>query len=135
MGMGPDQLGQVRRQVIEAVRRLRVEILWKPGKDVQHLRTRIRYGHLLEDATLADYHAIIRGIVKSGEAEVYIYVWHTDIYPTVVGLVDGQRWLVMFSVAGVMETAFPPTDPIQYLADPRFQYIGTLQELEDDRLS
>lgn len=35
----------------------------------------------------------------------------------------------MFSLNGIMETAFPPTDPDTYLADSRFRYLGTMQEL------
>ena len=41
----------------------------------------------------------------------------------------GRRWLVMFDLEGVMETAFPPTDPEVYLSDPCFQYLGTMKEL------
>lgn len=108
---------------------MRAEIRWKPGKDTQHLETRIKHGHLPDTATLNDYHAIIAAILNSDTADVYVYVWKGAVYPTVVDKHDDRCWLVMFSLAGVMETAFPPEDPDEYLADERFQRIGTAQEL------
>ena len=36
----------------------------------------------------------------------------------VVAEVEGVRWLVMLSLDGIMETAFPPEDPETYLARP-----------------
>jgi hypothetical protein len=35
----------------------------------------------------------------------------------------------MFGLNGIMETAFPPDDPVAYLADVRFQLLGSMQEL------
>lgn len=60
---------------------------------------------------------------------VYAYIWPNAAYVTVVGIYRDEYWLVMFSMEGIMETAFPPTDSAEYLSDPRFQYIGTIQEL------
>jgi len=60
---------------------------------------------------------------------LYIYVWKEDnVYPTVVSTYNQKIWLVMFSLSGILETAFPPTDPEGYLADERFYYAGLLQE-------
>jgi hypothetical protein len=42
---------------------------------------------------------------------------------------EGVRWLVMVGLDSVMETAFPPEDPETYLANLRFQRLGTLEEL------
>jgi len=34
----------------------------------------------------------------------------------------------MFNLSGVLETAFPPTDEKNYLADERFRYLGSAKE-------
>jgi hypothetical protein len=34
----------------------------------------------------------------------------------------------MFSLSGIMETAFPPDDPETYLADKRFEDLGEISE-------
>jgi hypothetical protein len=119
----------VRQRVIVAIRLVRSGIRWKPGKDASHLQTRIGYGHLPNTATLADYEQIINRIVHDPTALVYGYFWEQVVYPTVVGSHEGYRWLVMFGLNGVMETAFPPDDPAEYLADTRFRYLGVMQEL------
>jgi hypothetical protein len=84
-------------------------------------------------ATLDDYQAIIASILRDATADVYVYVWRPmAIFPTVVAFHVDRQWLVMFGLDGVMETAFPPTDPEQYLSDPRFHYLGTMQEVLDE---
>lgn len=128
----PDLLagsGDLMQIVRGAIAQLRIQIIWKPGKAVEHVRTRIRYGHLPSDATLADYETIIAAIVQDARAHVYAYHWRQDIYPTVAGGFQGRTWLVMFGPGGVMETAFPPEDADQYLSDRRFQYLGVLGDL------
>jgi hypothetical protein len=124
--MRRNQLKPVVSQVID---RLRREIKWKPGKDRQHLQTRIGYGHLPADSTMADYENIIHGILADKAAEVYVYTWEANIFPTVVGDYNNEKWLVMFSLSGIMETAFPPTDVEEYLSNPRFQKLGLMGEL------
>ena len=123
----PELLARVR----SSIQLVQKKIRWKPGKDVQHLQTRIRYGHLSAAATIADYETIIANIVNSPQTDVYIYRWGQDIYPTLVTTYQDQRWLVMFGLNGIMETAFPPTDPEEYLADPRFQHFGKMEELSE----
>lgn len=116
-------------QVKTALITIQNSVNWKPGKDYEHLQTRQRYGHLPDTATLADYNDLIQQLVNSAEAELYIYVWRKDnIYPTVVARYQQKIWLVMLSLSGVIETAFPPTSPQEYLADTRFHYQGFLQE-------
>lgn len=115
--------------VMEAIRRLRDHVQWKPGKDYQHLIKRIALRHLPPGATVAEYNMLIRRVVQSPAAEVFVYRWHETDYPTVVDVVDGIRWLVMCSLDGVMETAFPPEDAETYLADTHFTRLGTLKEL------
>ncbi len=122
-------LRNLRLDVRSAIQRLRLQIEWKPGKDRKHLETRIGYGHLSQTATLEEYESIIAAIVGDQAASVYAYIWPTAIYATVVGIHRAEYWLVMFSIDGIMETAFPPTDIDEYLSDSRFQYLGTVQEL------
>lgn len=99
---------QIRQNVIEALRLIQNQIQWKPGKDKQHLQTRTDYGYLPPESTLAAYEAIIHTIIHDETAVVYVYLWQQDVYPTIVGNFSNRRWLVMFSLQGIMETAFPP---------------------------
>jgi hypothetical protein len=115
--------------IVTAIRELREQVRWKPGKDVAHLSKRIALRHLAFGATVADYGALILRVVSTPTADVFAYRWGDAIYPTVVAEVAGVRWLVMMSLEGIMETAFPPEEPDIYLADPRFQRLGTLEEL------
>ena len=128
--MRTDSANELLSRVVAASRALQAEIRWKPGKDIQHLRTRQHYGHLPRSATLIDYEAIITSILRDDSADVYVYLWQSEvIYPAIVGSHENRRWLVMFDLEGVMETAFPPTVSEVYLSDPRFQYLGTMKEL------
>ena len=122
----PDEL---RANVIAAIKAVQKSVRWKPGKDYKHLQTRKRYGHLTANATLEEYNEIIQTLMNSETAELYIYVWQEDnFYPTVVSTYNQKIWLVMFGLSGILETAFPPTDPEGYLLDERFCYVGLLQE-------
>jgi hypothetical protein len=116
-------------RVIDAIRRLREGLRWRPGKDTQHLAKRIELGHLPVGTTLAEYEAIVIRVISTSAAEVFVYRWGETLYPTVVAEVEGARWLVMVGLDSTMETAFPPEDPETYLANLRFQRLGTLEEL------
>ncbi|MEZ4726849.1 MAG: hypothetical protein R3E79_06915 [Caldilineaceae bacterium] len=119
--------------VLPAIRAVQTQIRWKPGKDISHLRTRICYGHLHSSSTIPDYEAIIHHVMNEPTAEVWVYIWHDgSVYPTIVSLYQEQVWLVMFGTNGIMETAFPPTDPDEYLADVRFKYMGRLQDITNE---
>jgi hypothetical protein len=113
----------------DAIRRLRERVRWRPGKNTQHLAIRIELGHLPVGTILAEYEAIIIGAISPSTAEVVVYRWGEPIYPTVVADVEGVRWLVMVGLDSVMETAFPPEDTEAYLANLRFQRLGTLAKL------
>ena len=115
--------------VREAIRRLRDHVQWKPGKAHQHLAKRIALGHLPLHTTVAEYEALIHRVIHTAAAEVWVYRWGEHFYPTVVTEMDGLRWLVMLSLDGIMETAFPPEDPETYLVDTRFTRVGTIEEL------
>lgn len=63
------QLGNI----VEAIRRLREQVPWKPEKAVQHLAKRVDLGHLPPGTTVAVYDALIRRIVRTPAAEVWVY--------------------------------------------------------------
>ena len=116
-------------RITDAIRRLRERVRWRPGKNTQHLAKRIELGHLPVGTTLAEYEATIIRVISTSTAEVFVYRWGETLYPTIVAEVEGVRWLVMVGLDSVMETAFPPEDPEIYLANLRFQRLGTLEEL------
>lgn len=116
--------------ILQAIARVREQIIWKPGKATSHLLKRIRLGHLPDDASLDRYNAIITAVANSPEANVYVYVYGETIYPTLVANADNKVWLVMISVEGVLETAFPPDRAESYLANSNFVYLGSVKELQ-----
>lgn len=115
--------------IVDAIRRLREQVRWRRGRDVQHLVKRIALGHLQIGTTVTEYDTLIMRVVNTPTAEVLVYRWGETIYPTVVAEIEGIRWLVMMGLDSIMETAFPPEDPETYLANPRFQRLGNLEEL------
>ena len=117
-----------KQQIAAVIRQVQHEIRWKPGSAARHLRTRKRRGHLSADATLDDYHAIIQDVLTTDEAAVYLFSYD-EAYPTVVTLLHKRHWLVMFSLTGVMETAFIVEKPHSYLNKSNVEYMGTLQEV------
>ncbi|NJN84577.1 MAG: hypothetical protein HC802_21345 [Caldilineaceae bacterium] len=113
-----------------AIKTVRNHLRWRPGKAQTHLARRREYGHIPTTATLSSYETVISSIVWNGSANVYLYRWkETATYIAVVGVFEDKEWLVMFGLDGIMETAFPPTDPKKYLSDTRFVFLGTLQEI------
>ncbi len=116
-------------RIVDAIHRLRERIRWRLGKNAQHLAKRIELGHLPVGTTLAEFEVIISRVINTSTAEVFIYRWGETLYPTVVAEVDGTLWLVMIGLDSIMETAFPPENSATYLANLRFQRLGTLEEL------
>jgi hypothetical protein len=82
-----------------------------------------------ENATLDTYKIIIATIVTNSDSQVYIYRYQQLIYPTITLSLNNTLWLVMIGLDGILETAFPPSNPQQYLSNPAFIYIGNLKEL------
>ncbi|MEG4282298.1 hypothetical protein QUB68_04155 [Microcoleus sp. A006_D1] len=119
-----------RLAVLQAIARVREQIIWKSGKSTSHLLKRIGLGHLPDDANLEQYNAIIAAVVNSPDANVYVYVYGEKIYPTLVANIENKLWIVMISVEGVLETAFPPDLPESYLANSDFVYLSSVKELE-----
>ena len=121
-------MNDLRLAVAEAIRRVRQQVTWKPGKDLIHFRKRQALGHLGATGTLDDYHRLIQALVGDPRARVYVYRARASVYAAVQGNLD-RPWLVIFSLAGIMETAFPPDDIEGYLAQAGFTEMGTIEEL------
>ena len=118
----------IQAQIAEAVRLLRKEIRWKPNSAARHLYKRKRHGHLTQEATLDEYERLIRTVVADTSAQVYLFWYNRIPYVSVVALVNNQKWLVMFGLDGLMETAFIIDIP-NYLEQPGFENIGGLDEV------
>lgn len=119
----------LRAQIANAIRQVRSSVRWKPGSATRHLLKRRLRGHLLADATLSDYERIIQSVLEDAQAQVYVY-WHKDTpYVTVVSVIQDRHWLVMFSLDGLMESAYVVEHPDRYLSKPVFDPLGSLSEV------
>ncbi len=116
--------------VMSAIRSARRSLRWRAGKADEHLAKRIRLGHPLRGSGLVEYEALIHRVLSEPSAEVYLFTFRENVYPTVVATVANAVWLVMLDISGGMETAFLVEQPQDYFADPRFERLGLLQELE-----
>ena len=142
MQLDSSQLKAIR----ESIQQARAKICWKPGKALPLLAKRIRLGHLPEGTTLEKYEEIISSVLNQPDAQLYLFVYGSSIYPTAIALVAESAsaplsaspplrervWLVMLGLDGVLETGFPPESPESYLADDSFIYLGLLQDLVAD---
>ncbi|MBI5565847.1 MAG: hypothetical protein HY870_13205 [Chloroflexi bacterium] len=117
------------RQIVAAIQWARRELRWKPGKDIQHLQTRKRHGHLPPDAQLAEYQAIISAVLSDGQAQVYAYHFGETVYPAVVSYQSGAVWLVMVAPDGTLETAFAVEEMERYLTKTEFEQLGLVSEV------
>jgi hypothetical protein len=116
-------------ELFDALKRLREEVQWKAGKDIEHLNKRRRMGHLAQKATLAEYVKIISELVHNGQNVVYLYAVREEHYYAVSGVIQDRVWLVIFGSKGLMETAFPPIDPEDYLERRGFVLLGRIEEV------
>ncbi len=121
-----------RRTAAKSIQTLAREVRWKPGKDASHLAKRQKMGHLPEQATVAQYDALIVKLVTDPDHKVYHYPFGTSDYYAVSGKVESASWLVIFAADGTMETAFPPDDLQEYLAKRGFRMIGTVGDIDDE---
>ncbi len=120
----------LRAQVANSIHRVQSGVRWKPGKGRQHLEKRIRLGHLPPATTLAEYEKVILSIVSHPDAFVYVYRYGSTDYSTLVAPYKGRVWLAMFSLKGIMETAFPLDEPDTYFDDdPRYIPVGPAGEI------
>ena len=68
-----------REAVVEALRQVRQQVRWRPGKAQPHLAKRVALGHLPAQATVATYEALIQAVVQT---------------PTAVVWLPGTRWRI-----------------------------------------
>lgn len=125
-------LTSLQQQVTSALQQMLMQIRWKPNKAQSHLEKRIRLAHLPPATSLAAYEAIIAAVLRDPEAIVYVFQYNNIFYPTIVAPYQERVWLVMFGMNGVMETAFPPDDPVAYLEDPKYHLLGPIQEFHNE---
>lgn len=118
-----------RNDLIVAIRAVQARLLWKPGSAEQHVRQRVRRGHLPATATLAAYESIIQAVVRSHTARVYIYRHDEIPYTCIVDDVNGQHWLVMFALNGILESAYIVERPDRYLSKVEFEFVDLLSKV------
>ena len=116
-------------KTIKAILQAQNHIQWKLGKENPHLVKRIRLGHLPENATIGEYKELIGQVLTNSKAKIYIYLYESTTYPTITSIIKEKLWLVMIGIDGILETAFPPENPSNYLSNSNFIYIGVLEEL------
>ena len=111
------------------IRQLRHELKWKQGAAFRHLLKRKVRHHLPSDASLGDYESLIRRLLDSEDAIIYVYYGDDTPYLCVTAPLEERLWLVMASFDGLMETAFVVENPTTYLARPAFHHVGKLGEV------
>lgn len=89
----------------------------------------MRYGHLPNSTTIEQYNLLITTIVLNNENTVYGYVFGNQLYVGIIGEYHDVTWLVLFGTDGTMETAFPPTEPQEYLSKRGFERVGQVAEV------
>lgn len=119
----------VERDIAAAILALRTQVRWKPGKDVDHLTKRKRRGHLPPDADMDDYNDITVAVLSDGESKIYRYDVTGETYGVVWGTCEGQEWLIIFGLDGVMETAFPSKAPQRYIARRAMVFLGKMEDI------
>lgn len=112
--------------IVAAIRSLRARVEWKPGRGIRHLEKRKRRGQLLPESTLEDYHDLIVAVLSDNQSLIYRYDVAGETYGAVRGVHKTQVWIVIFSLDGVMETAFPPKRPERYIARRNFTLLGRI---------
>ena len=119
----------LREQIANAIRSVRSQVRWKPGSAVRHLLKRKLRGHLPYGATLDDYERTVWTVLQDPQAQVYLYRYRDALYVAVVAVVEQHYWLAMFTMDGVMESAYVVERPEHYLSHPAFECIGSLSEV------
>lgn len=119
----------LRTAVAQAIRLAQSDIRWKPGKDVEHLQRRIKLAQLPATTTLAEYEMLIQRSLSDPAAAIYIYFHNGVAYPVVIAPWLDQRWAVILTLQGVMETAFMLWNPEDYIERRSLVYVGRLEEV------
>lgn len=111
------------------IRQLWRGLNWKPGAASRHLLKRNVRHHLPSNASLADYEGLIYRLLKSEDANIYVYYSDDIPYLCVAAPLEERLWLVVASFDGRMETAFVVENPTTYLERPAFRRVGKLGEV------
>ena len=117
------------KQITSAIRSVQSQVRWRPGSAARHLLKRRLRGHLPADATLSDYERVILTVLEDADAQVYVYRHNDTPYVAVVTVIQSQHWLVMFTLDGLMESAYIVEHPDRYLSKPVFDLLGSLSEV------
>jgi len=125
MDMSEDALQEAKR----AISKLQKTVYWKPGKDIQHLKKRRALGHLPQDCQIKDYNKLISELVKGLENEVHLYEFGSQRYYMIRGKIKEKEWIVILSMEGIIETAFPPKDIEGYLSKRNTTLLGKVGEI------
>jgi hypothetical protein len=130
-GTSERQVNEVLLEAQQAIQALQQQALWKPGKDVEHLERRKRYGHVGEDFSLDQYNELIHALASHPKSDVYLYTFppSQERYYVTAGEIKKERWIVMVGKTGVIETAFPPTDFETYTRERDWVSLGKLPEV------
>lgn len=123
---------ELAKQLAKSIQQVQMEVRWKPGSATRHLHKRKLRRHLPLEATITDYEQVIQTVLTLPQAVVYLYWFQETPYPTIVGTTQEQRWLVMFSLDGILESAFVVENPETYLTSPEFEWVGLLEEVLDE---
>jgi len=124
-----DDVENRKQAAAKAIRVLRSQVRWKPGKDAGHLAKRKVMGHLPAEATADDYNTLIGAVLNEVNSLIYHYPFSATDYYAVSGSMADVVWLVIFGADGVMETAFPPDDLADYLTKRGFVLLGQMGEI------
>ncbi len=116
-------------EIAQAIREARSTLRWKPGKNIEHLQKRIRFGQLPSDTRLETYEALIRGLLHDPDAGIYVYYYANVPYPVVIADWQDRLWAVIMTMDGVLETAFLLLKPEQYIKRRKLIYLGLMQEV------
>ena len=108
---------------------LRRGLNWKPGAASRHLLKRKVRHHLPSNASMADYEGLIRRLLESEDANIYVYYGDDTPYLCIAAPLEERLWLVMASFDGIMETAFVVENPTTYLERSAFHHVGQLGEV------
>ena len=119
----------LRTQIASAIRSVQSRVRWRAGSAARHLLKRKLRGHLPAGATLSDYERVILTVLEDAHARVYVYR-HDDVpYVVIVAVVQDRNWLVMFSLDGLIESAYVVENPDRYLSKSVFEMVGLLNEV------
>lgn len=72
---------------------------------------------------------MIHTILTNEKSAVYLCWYDAGVFVAVTTKLTGRVWLVMFSLEGILESAFIVENPNSYLNKPNFEYIGLLNEV------